>query len=99
MDEHLKAWDFFFGDEDDENEITEIKPNSQQTYIRRDRASADARLHSDYFGAEPLYNDRMFQRRFRMSKELFLNICSDLQKHDRYWIQKTVRFIDVSINS
>nr|XP_043619931.1 uncharacterized protein LOC122591750 [Erigeron canadensis] len=54
----------------------------------RNRAEAQERLMRDYFVVEPTYNPRIFRRRFRMQKRLFLRICGDLEKEYRYFQQR-----------
>ncbi|XP_042415158.1 uncharacterized protein LOC122004316 [Zingiber officinale] len=49
--------------------------------ITRDRVAGHTRLVNDYFCVEPMYTDDMFRRRFRMRKELFLRIVTDLENH------------------
>jgi hypothetical protein len=58
--------------------------------ILRDRLAGHERLIKDYFSENPVYNERMFERRFRMSRSLFEKIGRDLQEHNRFWIQKAV---------
>ncbi|KAI7953894.1 hypothetical protein MJO28_006441 [Puccinia striiformis f. sp. tritici] len=57
--------------------------------INRDRIEGNKRLIADYFSEQPVYNSRIFERRFRMSRGLFDRICVDLQQHDRFWRLKS----------
>ena len=43
-------------------------------YIRRQREEADAKLMANYFVDRPVFLERYFQRRFRMSIDLFKHI-------------------------
>ncbi|KAH7859286.1 hypothetical protein Vadar_034131 [Vaccinium darrowii] len=61
---------------------------SGQSFIRRDRAAANERIHSDYFSEDPLFNEKIFRQRFRMAKPLFERILTQLQQHDDYFVQK-----------
>ncbi|XP_042058642.1 uncharacterized protein LOC121803008 isoform X1 [Salvia splendens] len=56
--------------------------------INRDREGAHARLYNDYFADNPLYNETMFRRRFRMSRPLFLRIVDAVKEHDDYFVQR-----------
>ncbi|EFP93801.1 uncharacterized protein PGTG_19846 [Puccinia graminis f. sp. tritici CRL 75-36-700-3] len=56
--------------------------------ILRNRIAGNECLMANYFVKRPVYPNRIFERRFRMSKNLFNQICSDLQQHDRFWILK-----------
>ncbi|XP_075475862.1 uncharacterized protein LOC142514000 [Primulina tabacum] len=49
--------------------------------INREHVAGHIQLVNDYFSTEPVYTDDMFRRRFRMRKELFLRIVTDLQNH------------------
>jgi hypothetical protein len=57
-------------------------------FIKRDRVQGHARLFNDYFSETPVYGDRQFRRRFRMSRPLFLRIVDDVLTHDSYFLQK-----------
>ena len=56
--------------------------------INRDRENADHRLFYDYFAESPRYNDQMFRRRFRMSRNLFLRIVDKVEARDNYFVQR-----------
>ncbi|KAL2461631.1 putative harbinger transposase-derived nuclease [Abeliophyllum distichum] len=56
--------------------------------INRDRENADTRLFNDYFADNPRYNESMFRRRFRMSRNLFLRIVQAVEGHDKCFNQK-----------
>lgn len=62
---------------------------SGRSFIRRDRAAANERIHSDYFSEDPLFNEKIFRQRFRMAKPLFERILTQLQQHDDYFVQKS----------
>ncbi|XP_010233156.1 uncharacterized protein LOC100845782 [Brachypodium distachyon] len=42
-------------------------------------------LYADYFADDPLHNDVIFRRRFRMSRKLFLKIAEYLRDYDDYF--------------
>ena len=67
------------------------KKKPQREMIDRGREAGHAQLVKDYFtpGGHG-YKPQHFERRFRMTQERFINICEDLMKHNRYWIQKRV---------
>ncbi|XP_073271458.1 uncharacterized protein [Primulina huaijiensis] len=56
--------------------------------IHRDREIADRNLLNDYFAENPTYNESMFRRRFRMSRNLFLRIVVVVKNHDAYFTQR-----------
>lgn len=58
--------------------------------IHRDRENAHRNLFSDYFSENPLYDERDFNRRFRMSKRLFLHIVEAVKQHDNYFTQRHI---------
>jgi hypothetical protein len=47
-------------------------------YLSRPREEANQRLMDDYFTENPLYNSKIFRRRFRMRRSLFLRIVDAL---------------------
>jgi hypothetical protein len=55
--------------------------------IRRDRLQGCERLRLDYFAASPVYPDRLFRRRFRMRRPLFLRIVSEVENHEQFFVQ------------
>jgi hypothetical protein len=57
-------------------------------YVERHRASRHQLLFKAYFSETPMYGDRYFRRRFRMSRPLFLRILDDVQSHDDFFLQK-----------
>jgi hypothetical protein len=56
--------------------------------IPRDILGGHDRIHLDYFSDRPIYNEKHFKRRFRMSKTLFLQIVAAVESHDEYFCQK-----------
>jgi hypothetical protein len=72
-----------------EETSTPTPPKQTRQYYERDRVSANARLMKDYFDENPTYPDpKIFRRRFRMSKRLFLRISGDLENAFTYFKQK-----------
>ncbi|XP_019183666.1 PREDICTED: uncharacterized protein LOC109178499 [Ipomoea nil] len=59
--------------------------------IHRDRVDGDRRLWADYFSENPKYNETMFRRQFRMSRNLFLRIANAVEDHDNYFLQRRDR--------
>ena len=57
-------------------------------YIRRMRVDADIRLMHNYFVEQPVYPERYFRRRFRMSIDLFKHIAECVKLHDRFFEQR-----------
>ncbi|XP_020262989.1 uncharacterized protein LOC109838970 [Asparagus officinalis] len=56
--------------------------------IQRNRAKGHERLFHDYFSESPVYLAKLFRRRFRMHRPLFLCILSTVETHDSYFVQK-----------
>nr|ASR75324.1 Harbinger transposon protein [Oryza rufipogon] len=56
--------------------------------IYRDRFAGNLRTVVDYFANPPIYNAKLFRRRFRMSRELFLRIVASVEAHDDYFRQR-----------
>lgn len=54
----------------------------------RDPVDGHARIYKDYFCKKPVYNDRLFRRRFRMRRRLFLKIVAGVLEQDDYFQQK-----------
>ncbi|XP_042974639.1 uncharacterized protein LOC122306272 [Carya illinoinensis] len=63
--------------------------NSQRhKFIRRDHVQGHERLFRDYFAENPVYPSNLFQRRFRMSRPLFLRILNEVESYDLYFVQR-----------
>ncbi|GJR43451.1 ALP1-like protein [Tanacetum coccineum] len=56
----------------------EVEAVSQRRYINRERDVAEERLMADYFGPHPKYPAEYFRRRYRMKRELFLEIVQGM---------------------
>ena len=57
-------------------------------YINRDREGSHDRLWNDYFTNDCKYPLEYFRRRFRMGRDLFLRILSNVEAHDVYFMQR-----------
>ncbi|XP_035838825.1 uncharacterized protein LOC110906572 [Helianthus annuus] len=57
-------------------------------YIVHECETANDLLVSDYFSPESTYDERLFRRRFRMSKKLFLRISKDLEDNYAFFRQR-----------
>ena len=62
---------------------------STRRNIDRQRTAGAEKLFNDYFADEPTYPDRLFRRRFRMRKHLFLRIMEALGNHSPFFTQRT----------
>uniref|UniRef100_A0A336MR40 CSON005106 protein n=1 Tax=Culicoides sonorensis TaxID=179676 RepID=A0A336MR40_CULSO len=64
-----------------ENEFNEREKNkkSKRRYINRDFAKYEKILHDDYFSESPIFPDDVFERRFRMNREMFQNIANAME--------------------
>lgn len=71
--------------EDDQPHRGSIK---RRKYINRHRQEGHDNLMRDYFCEDPVYSDKLFRRRFRMKRELFLRIVNAVEAHDMYFVQK-----------
>ena len=60
----------------------------RRRYIDRNHLAGHKRLYDDYFAEEPVYPPKLFRRRFRMRRSLFLRILSKVETHEPYFIQK-----------
>ncbi|GKA71612.1 hypothetical protein Tco_0777751 [Tanacetum coccineum] len=56
---------------EDQDEVEAVR---MRRYINRERDVAEERLMADYFGSHPKYPAEYFRRRYRMNRELFLEI-------------------------
>nr|XP_043638462.1 uncharacterized protein LOC122609482 [Erigeron canadensis] len=74
-------------DDDDDDEVVRPRFKRRVTIVRR-RQEDEARLMRNYFVDEPIYNAKMFRRRYRMSKRLFLQICDDLAAEYPFFQQR-----------
>ena len=92
-------------DEEDEDEETEESDSleeftdedekkasrcSRGPNKERNRHEGHERLMKDYFSSNSTYNDRDFERRFRLRKELFLKIAAEVEAACVYFVQKPV---------
>ncbi|XP_071693408.1 uncharacterized protein [Rutidosis leptorrhynchoides] len=67
-----------------------------RSYIHGDREEAAERLHKHYFQERPMYPDKTFRRRFRMSEELFLSIVEDISNYDAEPLPKKPNGSDIA---
>ncbi|XP_075475817.1 uncharacterized protein LOC142512858 [Primulina tabacum] len=72
-----------------EQEVTHGGSIPGHIVIHRDREIVDRNLFNDYFADNPRYNEAMFRRRFRMSRNLFLRIVDEVKNHDIYFTQRS----------
>ena len=45
-------------------------------------------LYADYFADVPLHGEKVFWRRYRMGRKLFLRIVNSLREYDNYFVCK-----------
>ena len=88
------AIDAVFDSSDDEIDLKPItsrhggsRPGRKHNIDRGHQMGAN-RIYLDYFSHNPVYNDRLFRRRFRMRREVFLRVMDGVQKFDSYFEQK-----------
>ncbi|XP_013665085.2 putative nuclease HARBI1 [Brassica napus] len=63
-------------------------PKNKRIYIDRKREEGHNRLWNDYFSDNPTYPEKLFRRRFRMNKSLFLRIVNRLTAEVPYFRPK-----------
>ena len=56
-----------------------------RTYILRNHALGHDQLMQDYFAEVPTYPPRLFRRRFRMRRELFVKIVKACEANSHYF--------------
>ncbi|XP_047966026.1 protein ALP1-like [Salvia hispanica] len=61
------------------------RPIRRRTSVRREHVLAHQRLFEDYFAEHPRWGAPVFRRRFRMRRELFLQIVHALEARDEYF--------------
>ena len=66
---------------------------------RRDFEHAAQRLFSQYLSDDPLYDDDMFRRRYRVSRRIYRRVHDAVVEHDAYFVQKRNCFGQQGINS
>ncbi|XP_038726409.1 uncharacterized protein LOC120017301 [Tripterygium wilfordii] len=58
-----------------------------RVFIDRNRKEGHEKLVRDYFSANPTYNEKIFRRRYRMSRDLFNRIHEGIVSYDNYFVQ------------
>ena len=61
-----------------------IRRSGPRRHIDRPYAESEQGLMNDYFVENPVYNDTIFRRRFRMTRPLFLRIVQALGEWNEY---------------
>lgn len=56
--------------------------------IERSHQEAPHRLYPQYFPAGPIYNEKFFRRRFRLSRSVYDRIMSAVVADDSYFVQR-----------
>ena len=82
--------------DDDSNEdeiITQLLTGStsqrkRYQYIDRNHLASHKRLYDDYFAEVLVYPPKVFRRRFRMRRSLFVRILSKVEAHEPYFTQQ-----------
>ena len=60
------------------------KKKQKNSNLRRDYINGYLRLISDYFGPNPVYTAKLFNRRFRIPKVMFSWIMNEIVAYDSY---------------
>ncbi|XP_021986043.1 protein ANTAGONIST OF LIKE HETEROCHROMATIN PROTEIN 1-like [Helianthus annuus] len=77
----------FFQNLIEEAELQDTGTSNRRRYIERQREEGHETLMADYFVEDPKYNEDIFRHRFRMSKHLFLQIVSDVEENDPWFVE------------
>jgi len=56
--------------------------------VDRERRLWHGLLYKDYFSDKPTFGPKIFRRRFRMRRPVFLRIMNAVEEHDDYFVQK-----------
>lgn len=84
----LAIVDLVYGDDEDEPAKRGGSLPGKAKNINRNRQLFDLQLNADYFDENPTYDLPTFRRRFRMRRELFLQIEERLQQSYRFFTQR-----------
>lgn len=79
--------ELIYDSESDENVIRGSRPGKSAN-LDRGRADGATQLYRDYFSPNPTYPEHMFSRRFRLSRQSFIDICNKLEQTNRYFQQR-----------
>lgn len=71
--------------EEDEDGYDEDGPPKKKKYIRYDRERAYGCVMDDYLGPTPTFDDRQFERFFRITRQIFEWLVTELAAYDRFW--------------
>ncbi|XP_018466280.2 uncharacterized protein LOC108837759 [Raphanus sativus] len=71
--------------EEDGDIFPEPKERKKRIFIERNREEGATKLWNDYFSESPTYGHRLFRRRFRMNKPLFMRIVNRLSTEVPYF--------------
>ena len=88
-------WQQMCGDSDEEESSTGRRPILHRIPNKNQNALAGhERFMSDYLNEDSVYNQADFERRFRVTKGVFIRLCNELQVKGLtpYFIQRAVCF-------
>jgi hypothetical protein len=60
----------------------------RRQHCNRGNKEGHSCIMCDYFDTDPIYNDQLFRCRFRMWRELFLQIIAAVTEHDAYYTMR-----------
>ena len=63
-------------------------PREPRIRMERDRENGHVRLWNDYFADAPMFPAKLFRRRFRMRKHVFLRIVNVLSARNEFFQQR-----------
>ena len=62
-------------------------PKKKRKMVKYDRARAFASVTKDWMSPLPIFDDKQFERTFRIKRYMVDDIIGHLAKYDRFWIQ------------
>ncbi len=72
-------------EDDADREENEERTKRRRRFVRYDRQRAYASIMSDYLSQESRFDDKQFERQFRITRSLFEYILQNLASEDEYW--------------
>ncbi|XP_057520728.1 uncharacterized protein LOC130800998 [Amaranthus tricolor] len=68
--------------------VSTVQPRvrtNKKCQMQRDHSKSHSQLFNDYFAENPTYSTRLFRRRFRMRKHVFLRIMEVVSNNDPWF--------------
>ena len=87
LDEYLHD-DGPLEDSDCESDTEKLPRRRKSANIDREMETGHARIFADYFSDNPVFNEKLFRRRYRMPSAFLKGVISQLEAHDKYFTQR-----------